>query len=292
MPSRSDDLLPHRETEVIRIDRERHAFAAAMRAHHVGMALDRVEIGLLRQEIRLAQQPRVPVRGPALVHDLGGEHGIEIERLLAHGEEDVALPAFEVGRVVGDEPQQVALGMRRYRARFWRNAVRSTPAGGGSSEAKRLRNMSSVARSWAPDTRDKRSRCSAGSRSMCCSSASAASSTASTRWHAVFLDRAPDLPRVVRGMLDDVLAHLLLAAPEHHVVAREIRVPEHVRGHQHVLGERRCSTRGRRARDCPERPPRTGASGPCGAGSAGRCSARRTTSAACVPAARRRRFPS
>src|SRR6188508_3710383 len=57
----------------------------------------------------------MPVRRPALVHDLAGEDGMEIERLLAHGAENVALPLLELRRVLGDEPQQVALGRRRDR---------------------------------------------------------------------------------------------------------------------------------------------------------------------------------
>src|SRR5690606_1031755 len=52
---------------------------------------------------------------PALVHDLRREEGIEVEGLLAHGEENVPLPILELGRVVGDEPEQIAFGMRRYR---------------------------------------------------------------------------------------------------------------------------------------------------------------------------------
>src|SRR5690606_34371512 len=67
---------------------------------------------------RLAQQPRMPVRRPALVHDLRREQRIEVERLLAYGEEDVALPALELRRVVCDEPEEVALGMRRHWCAF------------------------------------------------------------------------------------------------------------------------------------------------------------------------------
>ena len=85
------------------------------RPHYVRVALDGVEVRLLGHEVRLAQQPRVPVRRPALVHDLRGEDRVEIERLLAHGEKDVTLPALHLRRVVGDEPQQVALRMRRHR---------------------------------------------------------------------------------------------------------------------------------------------------------------------------------
>src|SRR5512139_2216272 len=57
----------------------------------------------------------MPVRRPALVHDLARENGMEIERLLAHGAKDVPLPCLELRRVLGDEPQQVALGFRRER---------------------------------------------------------------------------------------------------------------------------------------------------------------------------------
>ncbi len=53
----------------------------------------------------------------------------------------------------------------------------------------------------------------------------------------VLLDGLLDLPRVIGGMLDDVLADLPLAALEQHVVLGEIRMPQHVCRHQHVLGE-------------------------------------------------------
>src|SRR6185295_9853813 len=55
----------------------------------------------------------MPVRGPALVHDLAREHGVEVERLFAHGSKDVALPLLELRRVLRDEPEQVALGRGR-----------------------------------------------------------------------------------------------------------------------------------------------------------------------------------
>jgi hypothetical protein len=76
---------------------------------------------LLRQEIGFAQQPRVPVRGPALVHDLAGEDRVEVVGLFAHGQENVALPVFQLGRVVGNKPQQVGFRLRRQRrALQWR----------------------------------------------------------------------------------------------------------------------------------------------------------------------------
>ena len=38
-----------------------------------------------------------------------------------------------------------------------------------------------------------------------------------------------------RGLLDDVLADLFLAARNNMLLRREIRVSQHVRRHQHVL---------------------------------------------------------
>ena len=49
-------------------------------------------------------------------------------------------------------------------------------------------------------------------------------------------DGLADLARMVGRVLDDIFADLFLAAPEQHVVAREVGVTEHMRGHQHVLG--------------------------------------------------------
>ena len=54
---------------------------------------------------------------------------------------------------------------------------------------------------------------------------------------AVGLDVALDLAGVRRGMFDDLCVALILAAPKLHVVLGKIRVPEDVRGHQHVVGK-------------------------------------------------------
>ncbi len=73
--------------------------------------------------------------------------------------------------------------------------------------------------------------------SMCCSSASAASRRAFHALQAVLVDRQPDLAGMVGCVLDDVLADLLLTAAEQKIVAREIRVAEHVCGDQDVFGD-------------------------------------------------------
>ena len=49
-----DDLLPHREAEVIGIDAERHLLLRSHRAHHIRVALDGVHVGLLRNKAGLA----------------------------------------------------------------------------------------------------------------------------------------------------------------------------------------------------------------------------------------------
>ena len=54
----------------------------------------------------------------------------------------------------------------------------------------------------------------------------------------VLLDGPADLARVRSGLLDDLVAHLLLAALEQRVVLREVRVPEHVRRDERVLLQR------------------------------------------------------
>ena len=58
----------------------------------------------------------MPVRCPPFVHDLAAENWVEIERLFAHGQKDIALPVVKVGRVMGDEPQQIVLRPRRQRS--------------------------------------------------------------------------------------------------------------------------------------------------------------------------------
>jgi hypothetical protein len=61
-----DDALPHREAEVIRVDREGRLLLRRERPHHVRMAGDRIQVEVLGEEVRLTQEPRVPVRRPAL----------------------------------------------------------------------------------------------------------------------------------------------------------------------------------------------------------------------------------
>ena len=128
-----DDPFPHREAEMIGIDRERQRAPGRKRPHDVRMRLDRRHVQIRAAGIGLAQQSRVPVRRPSLVHDLAGEHRIEIERLLAHREEHVALPAFELRAVVRDEPEQIVFGLRRDRVR-----VASAVAAGASLAGQRL----------------------------------------------------------------------------------------------------------------------------------------------------------
>ena len=230
----------------------------------------------------------MPVRGPALVHDLGGEHRIEIERLLAHREKDVALPALHVGSIGGDEPQAGRArdaGAEGRAACAWRRGGRGRGVQGVVARAKRvvaaLRRHGRVLgialaaqRLIEIDVLLERER---GIEHL---------------FHgveAVGLDVALDLAGVCRGMFDDLCVALILAASKLHVVLGEIGVPEHVCGHQHVVGKAVARGEIGVARDRRETPPRTGGNSPCAAAGAGRCSARRRTSAACAPAARRRR---
>ena len=104
---------------MVRIDRECDLLAGRDRTHDVGVALDRVEIGGLRNEVRLAQQARMPIGRPALVHDLRGKHRIEVKGLLAHRKKNVALPALHLRSICSDEPEQVALRMRRQRRAYF-----------------------------------------------------------------------------------------------------------------------------------------------------------------------------
>ena len=126
-------------------------------------------------------------------------------------------------------------GMRRNR-----RALLAPPApvlaAAGSSAAKRLRKSSSTSGFASRRTRDS-ARGAATDRRRCAARARAPHRARLHALHAVGLDRLLDLARVIGGVLDDVLAHLLLAAPEQQVVAREVRVTEHVRGDQDVLRE-------------------------------------------------------
>jgi len=55
-----DDLLPHRKPQVVGVDAERDLGFGGDGPHHVRVTLDGVQVSLLRYEIRLAQQPRMP----------------------------------------------------------------------------------------------------------------------------------------------------------------------------------------------------------------------------------------
>ena len=65
-PVLRDDRLPDREPEVIRIRGQRRLLLGRMRPHDVRVRLQRVEILVVRQEVGLAQQARVPIRTPSL----------------------------------------------------------------------------------------------------------------------------------------------------------------------------------------------------------------------------------
>ena len=52
------------------------------------------------------------------------------------------------------------------------------------------------------------------------------------------LDGLADLARVRGCLLDDAVADLLLTALEERIVLREVRVSEHVRGHERVFLKR------------------------------------------------------
>ena len=142
-------------------------------------------------------------------------------------------------------------------------------------------------------TRGSGERCSSWLTSTCGSSASAASSTASTRCLPVVLHRLLDAVGLRRRVLDDVRPPAIsIEAREEVVVLREVRMAEHVRGDERVLGERVRVDQIAVARDCRGTSLRRSASAPSTGGSAGGCSARRTTSAACGSAGRRSRPPS
>jgi hypothetical protein len=55
---------------------------------------------------------------------------------------------------------------------------------------------------------------------------------------AVLLHGRADLARMRSRLLHDLVPHLLLAALEQRVVLREVRMAEHVRGHERVLLKR------------------------------------------------------
>jgi hypothetical protein len=191
----------------------------------------------LRQEVGLAQEARVPVGRPALVHDLAGEHRVEVQRLGAHHEEDVALPLLQLGRIVGDEPEQVVLRVRRHAGAQRAERQRFRPRFAGQRlepllEAALPRRhlvgdelgiAAAVQLAFHVDVRLE------GERRV---------EHAFDALDAVLADRQLDAVRVRGGLLDDVAARHGVEAREQLVVPGEVGVAEHVRGHQRVLGER------------------------------------------------------
>src|SRR5581483_5377123 len=85
---------------------------ATTRVHDASMQVREVD-RLAGAQIRVVLHGvGVPVAGPALVHDLGLELWIEVIGLLTDDLEDILLPRLDM-RVVRQEPEQVALRMRR-----------------------------------------------------------------------------------------------------------------------------------------------------------------------------------
>ncbi len=181
------------------------------------MTLDGVQISLLRNEVGLPQQPRMPVGRPALVHDLRRKHRIEVKRLLAHRQKDVALPALHLGRVVGDEPEQIPLRMRRYRRPLLDFQARGR--GGRIQRCKALAEFAIDQRlclrlvlriAWAPQRAVDVDVLLESERGVehCLDSL-----------RPVGFDGLLNLASVTRRVLDDVLANLLLATTEQQIVA-------------------------------------------------------------------------
>jgi hypothetical protein len=198
------------------------------------MSFQRIQVLVLRQKIGLAQQSRMPVRGPALIHDLASEHGIEIERFLAHGQENVTLPLLEIGRIFGDEPQQVPLRGRRQggaralerlvdRGCCARQIVETALKSVGAAELRRLevlRIALTAQRLKRIDMRFERE--------------GRVEDLLDTIL-AVLLYGLADTPRMRRCLLDDPVAHLLLATFEKRIVLGEIGMAQNVRRNERVF---------------------------------------------------------
>ena len=178
----------------------------------------------------------MPVRSPPFVHDLAREHRIEIERLLANGEEHVALPCVELATVLGQEPQQVVLRVPR------RGLVQRLLGRGCAGKrlpplvervgrlpglpiavSRRAWDGALIQRAVHVDVRLERER------------------RVEHRLDAllaVIRERRLDAMRAGRRLLENASTRHLHRALEERVAPRKIRVPEHVRDDEHVLRER------------------------------------------------------
>lgn len=218
---------------MIGIEHQRDLFTHGMGTDDIGVGPDRIDVVALVDEPSLAQQAGVPVRGPALVHDLAGKYRIEVKGLLADGEEDVPLPLVQVGGAGRDEPQEVAL-----RARGQRRTSSGFRHG--------FRGLAGQILKAAPEVAGRRRRAFADERGIRFPDDAAKGVDVGFQRQgsvedlldplpAVLLDRGGDPSRVLRRLVHETVADLLLAAPEQRVVLREVGMTEHVRDDQRVL---------------------------------------------------------
>ena len=82
------DVFPQLEPEPVRIDLSR------MRRDGAGMMVGKIDhLGVVQRAF--GHDLRVPVSGPAFVHDLGLGLRREVVRLFANHPQDIALPVFQ-----------------------------------------------------------------------------------------------------------------------------------------------------------------------------------------------------
>jgi len=191
----------------------------------------------MRQEAGFAQQARMPVGGPAFVHDLASEDRVKVEGFFAHRQEDVAFPLGQFRPVLRDEPQQVALGPGRQGR---------TPRAGVAFRRNRLPGQMGVAVVEGVGRRF-------GRRVQEFRIARAVQGLVDVdvrfeRERGVEHGLDPLLPmggerrfqpvRPSGALFQDVAAGHVEEAPEQHVVLGKIGMTQHVGGDQGVLGQR------------------------------------------------------
>src|SRR5262249_26739142 len=101
------DVLQDLEADVVRVD----GSAARRGRENAGVEAREFEV-LLRGNVHLPQDARVPERRPALIHDLSLHLRQEVEHLVADDGADVSLPLFELRGPLQEEEEDVFLRLR------------------------------------------------------------------------------------------------------------------------------------------------------------------------------------
>src|SRR5581483_8854035 len=107
------DILEDLQADVVRVH------VVLRRRHHPRVHPRELDV-LVVAQLQLADDARMPVRRPALVHDFGLHLRDEVEHLVPHDLDDVTLPVLQIRRVLDEEQEEILLRPLRDAARLRR----------------------------------------------------------------------------------------------------------------------------------------------------------------------------